>query len=62
MSDAPLRSLTTLTTPTDFQRLGQLGELFGGGLGMVWIEGQLTELKLRQSTAWMVLRDPAAER
>ena len=30
-------------------------------LGMVWIEGQLTELKLRQSTAWIVLRDPAAD-
>lgn len=30
-------------------------------LGMVWIEGQVTELKLRQSTAWMVLRDPAAD-
>lgn len=30
-------------------------------LGMVWIEGQLTELKLRQATAWMVLRDPAAD-
>lgn len=30
-------------------------------LGMVWIEGQLTELKLRQNTAWMVLRDPAAD-
>ena len=30
-------------------------------LGTIWIEGQLTELKLRQSTAWMVLRDPAAD-
>ncbi|WP_101952496.1 exodeoxyribonuclease VII large subunit [Mycobacterium sp. 3519A] len=30
-------------------------------LGVVWIEGQLTELKLRQTTAWMVLRDPAAD-
>ena len=30
-------------------------------LGMVWIEGQLTELKMRQSTVWMVLRDPAAD-
>ena len=30
-------------------------------LGAVWIEGQLTELKLRQTTAWMVLRDPAAD-
>ena len=30
-------------------------------LGMVWIEGQLTELKVRQTTAWMVLRDPAAD-
>ena len=30
-------------------------------LGTVWIEGQLTELKLRGSTAWMVLRDPAAD-
>jgi exodeoxyribonuclease VII large subunit len=30
-------------------------------LGMVWIEGQLTELKLRGPTAWMVLRDPAAD-
>jgi len=30
--DAPLRSLTALTTPADFQRLGQLGDLFGGGL------------------------------
>jgi exodeoxyribonuclease VII large subunit len=30
-------------------------------LGIVWIEGQLTELKLRGSTAWMVLRDPAAD-
>jgi exodeoxyribonuclease VII large subunit len=30
-------------------------------LGIVWIEGQLTELKIRQSTAWMVLRDPAAD-
>ena len=28
-------------------------------LGTVWIEGQLTELKVRQSTAFMVLRDPA---
>jgi exodeoxyribonuclease VII large subunit len=30
-------------------------------LGAVWIEGQLTELKLRGPTAWMVLRDPAAD-
>jgi len=30
--DAPLRSLTGLTTPADFQQLGQLGDLFGGGL------------------------------
>lgn len=30
-------------------------------LGVVWVEGQLTELKIRQSTAWMVLRDPAAD-
>lgn len=30
-------------------------------LGTVWVEGQLTELKLRQSTAFMVLRDPAAD-
>jgi exodeoxyribonuclease VII large subunit len=30
-------------------------------LGTVWIEGQLTELKLRGPTAWMVLRDPAAD-
>ncbi|KUI02265.1 exodeoxyribonuclease VII large subunit [Mycobacterium sp. IS-3022] len=30
-------------------------------LGTVWVEGQLTELKLRQTTAWMVLRDPAAD-
>ncbi|KUI38530.1 exodeoxyribonuclease VII large subunit [Mycobacterium sp. GA-2829] len=30
-------------------------------LGSVWIEGQLTELKIRQTTAWMVLRDPAAD-
>ena len=30
-------------------------------LGTVWIEGQLTELKVRQTTAWMVLRDPAAD-
>jgi exodeoxyribonuclease VII large subunit len=30
-------------------------------LGIVWIEGQLTELKLRGSMAWMVLRDPAAD-
>lgn len=30
-------------------------------LGTVWIEGQLTELKVRQNTAWMVLRDPAAD-
>ncbi|UXA12280.1 exodeoxyribonuclease VII large subunit [Mycobacterium sp. SMC-8] len=30
-------------------------------LGSVWIEGQLTELKVRQSTAFMVLRDPAAD-
>jgi polyhydroxyalkanoate synthase len=30
--DAPLRSLTALTTPADFQQSGQLGELFGGGI------------------------------
>ena len=30
-------------------------------LGVVWIEGQLTELKVRGPTAWMVLRDPAAD-
>jgi exodeoxyribonuclease VII large subunit len=30
-------------------------------LGFVWVEGQLTELKLRQTTAWMVLRDTAAD-
>jgi polyhydroxyalkanoate synthase len=30
--DAPLHSLTALTTPADFQRLGQLGDLLAGGL------------------------------
>jgi len=30
-------------------------------LGIVWVEGQLTEIKLRSSTAYMVLRDPAAD-
>lgn len=30
--DAPVRSLTALTTPADFQRLGPLGDLFGAGL------------------------------
>lgn len=30
-------------------------------LGTVWVEGQITELKVRQSTAWMVLRDAAAD-
>jgi polyhydroxyalkanoate synthase len=30
--DAPLRSLTALTTPADFQRLGQLGDVLTGGL------------------------------
>ena len=30
-------------------------------LGAVWVEGQLTELKVRSSTAYMVLRDPAAD-
>jgi polyhydroxyalkanoate synthase subunit PhaC len=30
--DGPVRSLTVLTTPADFQRLGPLGDLFGGGL------------------------------
>ena len=30
-------------------------------LGTIWVEGQLTELKVRGSTAWMVLRDPAAD-
>jgi len=30
-------------------------------LGMVWVEGQLTEIKVRNSTAFMVLRDPAAD-
>ena len=35
--DAPLWSLTALTTPADFQRLGQLGDLFGGGLDIVTV-------------------------
>jgi polyhydroxyalkanoate synthase len=30
--DAPLRSLTALTTPADFRRLGQLGDLLSAGL------------------------------
>ena len=30
-------------------------------LGTVWVEGQLTEIKVRNSTAYMVLRDPAAD-
>lgn len=30
-------------------------------LGIVWVEGQLTEIKVRASTAYMVLRDPAAD-
>ncbi|MCH9722277.1 MAG: exodeoxyribonuclease VII large subunit [Actinomycetia bacterium] len=30
-------------------------------LGTVWVEGQLTEIKVRNSTAFMVLRDPAAD-
>lgn len=29
-------------------------------LGTVWVEGQLTQINLRGSTAYMVLRDPAA--
>jgi exodeoxyribonuclease VII large subunit len=30
-------------------------------LGIVWVEGQLTEIKVRNTTAYMVLRDPAAD-
>ena len=30
-------------------------------LGTVWVEGQLTEIKTRNTTAYMVLRDPAAD-
>ena len=30
-------------------------------LGTVWVEGQLTEIRIRNSTAFMVLRDPAAD-
>ena len=30
-------------------------------LGVVWVEGQLTEIKVRNTTAYMVLRDPAAD-
>ncbi len=30
-------------------------------LGTVWVEGQLTEINLRGATAYMVLRDPAAD-
>ncbi len=30
-------------------------------LGSIWVEGQLTEINLRGSTAYMVLRDPAAD-
>jgi exodeoxyribonuclease VII large subunit len=29
-------------------------------LGTVWVEGQLTQINVRSSTAYMVLRDPAA--
>ena len=30
-------------------------------LGIVWVEGQLTEITIRGTTAYMVLRDPAAD-
>ena len=30
-------------------------------LGIVWVEGQLTEITIRGATAYMVLRDPAAD-
>jgi len=30
-------------------------------LGIVWIEGQLTEINMRGATTYMVLRDPAAD-
>ena len=30
-------------------------------LGTVWVEGQLTQINVRNSTAFMVLRDPAAD-
>ena len=30
-------------------------------LGVVWVECQLTEIKVRNTTAYMVLRDPAAD-
>ena len=30
-------------------------------LGAVWVEGQLTEIRVRNTTAYMVLRDPAAD-
>ena len=30
-------------------------------LGIVWVEGQLTEITVRGATAYMVLRDPAAD-
>jgi polyhydroxyalkanoate synthase subunit PhaC len=35
--DAPLRSLTALTTPADFQRLGQLGDLLSSGLDITTV-------------------------
>ena len=30
-------------------------------LGPVWVEGQLPEIKVHGATAYMVLRDPAAD-
>ena len=30
-------------------------------LGVVWVEGQLTEMNIRGATAYLVLRDPAAD-
>lgn len=59
MSDAPApRPGATSDNPVPVRTASRMVRQWIGRLGQLWIEGQITQMRERQATVWLTLRDP----
>lgn len=62
MTDAPtVRSSNSAEHPWPVRSVATKVAQWIARLGAVWVEGQITQIDVRQRTAFIVLRDPAAD-
>lgn len=61
MADDQPKPGATSDAPIPVRTASRLVRQWIGQLGQVWVEGQISQLRPRQSTVWITLRDPDAD-